>query len=153
MKAKRTNLRTKAAKTPHSPKIQEKIELPEDPKAFLHKFKQTKREKQLNKHDKLISKLNNKSGIKKSKKSVQKLPQMDDLLTVLNNDKNINILPKKEFINKNVKNLPNPKNQSGIKFIQNQERVIFNNVLKDSNFKKNPFSALRENINQRINSL
>jgi ribosome biogenesis protein SLX9 len=148
----------------------------EDPLAFLHGHKQTKRDKLLSKRDNFLTKIqtSNTSNVSKStlrrikrKAKEQLKPKMEDLLTALDEaveqtegnteistkKSNINIVPTQKFISKNPKNLPNAKNKSGVKCIEKQERERFGSVLKDSKFKQSPFAALRENISQRLQSL
>lgn len=134
-------------------------ELPADPKHFLHAYKPTKKEKVDLKHTKLITKLTeggiSKSALRRRKRKAKEelVPKMQDLLTSL--DANVNLVDSKETLNsveakKKNKNLPNPLKQSGSKIINNQEKQRFGAVLKDSNFKKSPFSSLRESISNRL---
>jgi len=68
---------------------------------------------------------------------------------------NVNIVDRKtgqsyiEKINKN-KNIPNPKNKTGAKKIEKDEREMFSNVLRDTRFKENPFTSLKESIANRL---
>ncbi|CCF60497.1 hypothetical protein KAFR_0K01430 [Kazachstania africana CBS 2517] len=101
---KRNTLRNKVSSKINSHSILENlqndidVQLPEDPKAFLHQPKETKREKQLNKQSAFISRVQEKSmgmdpsfaGISKSsiRRRKRKMrdnlkPRMDDLLVSL----------------------------------------------------------------------
>lgn len=154
-------------------------QLSEDPKAFLHEYKESKREKQDTRSKEFLNRLSSKddnlSGISKSsirrrkrKQKAELLPKMQDLLTSLEDttsdnkeedksDKfaNINIVDRKtgnkyiEHVQKR-KNLPNPKNQKGAKVIEKMEREKFVQVLQDPNFRANPFATLRESIAARL---
>lgn len=88
---------------------------------------------------------------------------MKDLLTALDEEpvetenanrnevlKNVNLVPSQRFVSKNPKNIPNPRNKTGVKLIENQERARFGEVLKDEKFKTSPFAALRQSINARL---
>lgn len=71
------------------------VELPEDPKAFLHQYKESKKEKQMNKQNTFISKIRqssntefsgiSKSSIRRRKRKLRDSlkPRMEDLLTSL----------------------------------------------------------------------
>ncbi|KAH3679161.1 hypothetical protein WICMUC_001172 [Wickerhamomyces mucosus] len=107
--AKRTNLRSKIAAKSQSnvnkSSIPTESVLTPDPKAFLHEYKETKKDKLLEKKNDFLNRLrksNDESNISKSslrrRKRKQRdalLPKMQDLLTTLedevqNNDENLN---------------------------------------------------------------
>lgn len=81
------------------------LDLPEDPKAFLHQYKETKREKQTNKQTDFLSKIRQGSGRSDpafegiSKSSVRRRkrkmrdnlkPRLDDLLVSLQKEEDLN---------------------------------------------------------------
>ncbi|CCH45358.1 Ribosome biogenesis protein [Wickerhamomyces ciferrii] len=180
---KRTNLRSKVAaraNTTSKSTPNQQVELPEDPKAFLHEYKESKRDKLQSRHQEFLTKLNSKNdnngNISKSslrrrkRKQKQELaPKMNDLLTSLEDTitpetatttttiqpqkiPNINIIDKKfiETKTKPNKNQPNPQNKKGSKKIEQVERLQFTNILKTTSFKKSPFEALKANISNRL---
>lgn len=177
------NLRAKVAarsNTSNERPNQQVAELPEDPKAFLHEYKESKRLKQESRSKEFLNRLATKDdsnlGISKSslrrrkrKQKSELKPKMQDLLESLesttnvqqdgqDDDKfaNVNIVDNKtgkKFIEKIPgmnKNLPNPKNKKGSKKIEKVEREIFSNVLKDTRFKASPFASLKESIANRL---
>lgn len=176
------NLRAKVAarsNTTNERPNQKVTELPEDPKAFLHEYKESKRLKQESRSKEFLNRLASKDdsnlGISKSslrrrkrKQKAELKPKMQDLLESLEstNDTqeeeprddrfaNVNIVDNKtgKYIEKTPginKNLPNPKNKKGSKKIEKVERELFSNVLKDTRFKASPFASLKESIANRL---
>ncbi|ONH65344.1 Ribosome biogenesis protein SLX9 [Cyberlindnera fabianii] len=152
-------LRTKVARASTKATAED---LPEDPQAFLHAYKETKKEKLQNKRSQLLNKLNAHDGISKSsqrrikrKQRDELKPKMQDLLETLESEvgkDTINLVDSKEFIASKTKrvNAPSTKTRKGIKKVEDMERQRFGAVLKDATFKKSPFQALKESIANRI---
>lgn len=139
---------------------------------FLKLLKISKKEKQHNKSVNFTNSLTDKvtfntsNGVSKSSlrrrkrkdKDVLK-PKMDELLTSLPDFKTTTIktsivTPKaKEFVKSTKENLnkPNANKTTGHNIILKQEYKNFSNVLKNPEFKKSPFSALKAAIQQNLN--
>lgn len=104
---KRSRLRSKAAarsagilKTVDSGSL---VDLPEDPKAFLHQYKETKKEKHSNKQNEFLSRIKkgsngdasfdgiSKSSIRRRKRKMRDdlKPRLDDLLTSLQQEEDL----------------------------------------------------------------
>lgn len=159
--AKRTQLRTKAARSTNRAVKQSVETLAEDPQAFLHKYKETKQQKLLNKRQTLLTKLSSDSSISKSslrrrkRKEKQELkPKMEELLTSLEESlgETINVVDSKQYVQAREKqaNAPSTRTKRGLQKVEQQERKLFGMVLKDEQFKKSPFEALRESISNRL---
>lgn len=163
MQAKRTQLRAKVARASSKGSKAVATDLPEDPQAFLHAYKESKKEKLESKRTKLLTKLTaqdagiSKSSLRRRKRKAKEdlKPKMQDLLDTLEDEvgkETVNLVDAKEYIasvNKN-KNTPSTKTRKGIKKVEDMERQRFGAVLKDQAFKKSPFEALRESIANRI---
>ena len=132
----------------------------------------TKKQKQQEKSDKFINKLVNKvtfntsGSISKSslrrqkrKEKEQLKPKMDELLLSLPVGEDIT--PKltklvktstNEFVDlkKSNSNRPNPTKTTGHKKIMIEEHKNFGNVLKNPEFRKSPFDALKNAIKQNM---
>lgn len=159
--AKRTQLRTKAARSSSRAVKQSGESLPEDPQAFLHQYKETKQQKLLNKRQTLLSKLGTESSISKSslrrrkRKEKQELkPKMEELLTSPEESMGdaINVVDSKQYVQAKKKsaNAPSTRTKKGLQKVEQQERKLFGMILKDQQFKKSPFEALRESISNRL---
>ncbi|KAI5958223.1 SLX9 [Candida theae] len=141
---------------------------------LLKLAKTTKKQKQQEKSDQFINKLANKvtfntgAGISKSslrrrkrKEKEQLKPKMDELLLSLptgddaesKSTKLIKSSPT-EFVDskktKKKSNAPNPTKTTGLKKIMIEEHKNFGNVLKNPEFRKSPFDALKSAIKQNM---
>jgi ribosome biogenesis protein SLX9 len=157
--AKRTQLRTKAARATTQSLKQTGEDLPEDPQAFLHAYKETKKEKLQSKRQNLLTKLTTDSAISKSslrrrkRKEKQELkPKMEELLTTLEESigDTINVVDSAQFLEKKHAHAPNTRTKKGLQRVESQERQRFGLILKDQTFQKSPFEALRESIANRL---
>ncbi|SMN17990.1 similar to Saccharomyces cerevisiae YGR081C SLX9 Protein required for pre-rRNA processing [Maudiozyma saulgeensis] len=134
---KRNTLRNKAAarlgNTSKVDEVEPIAELAEDPKAFLHQFKETKKEKHNNKQNDFLSKIKKSSGSLNpefegiSKSSVRRRkrkmrdnlkPRLDDLLTSLQKDDDLNQFTREEsglnITNDNISTDQNPFGPSSV---------------------------------------
>jgi ribosome biogenesis protein SLX9 len=159
--AKRTQLRTKVARATTKSLKQTGEDLPEDPQAFLHAYKETKKEKLQSKRQNLLTKLTSDSAISKSslrrrkRKEKQELkPKMEELLTTLEESigDTINVVDSAQFLEKKHAHAhaPNTRTKKGLQKVESQERQRFGLILKDQTFQKSPFEALRESIANRL---
>lgn len=136
---KRNTLRSKAAsRLGNVVKVDDSkptTELPEDPKAFLHQFKETKKEKHSNKQNDFLSKIKQNSGKLNpefegiSKSSVRRRkrkmrdnlkPKLDDLLTSLQQEDDLN-----QFTTEHVE-LPNNNNEGAMTIDENPFAPVSN---------------------------
>ena len=140
---------------------------------MLKLAKATKKQKQQEKSDQFINKLANKvtfninGGISKSslrrrkrKEKEQLKPKMQDLLLSLPAGEDLESKLTKvskastnEYVDvkkKNNHNAPNPTKITGHKKIMIEEHKNFGNVLKNPEFRKSPFDALKSAIKQNM---
>ncbi|CAL9737566.1 ribosome biogenesis protein Slx9p [Monosporozyma servazzii] len=166
------------------------LEAAEDPKAFLHQYRETKKDKQLNKQSAFISKIKetassefagiSKSSIRRRKRKLRDdlKPRMEDLLTSLKQEPGLQEITKSieegehdsvpdgshmssvaavtRIVSKQKplepgsikikKNEPNIRTKKGAKALSIKESQRFMQVLKNDEFKKNSFGALRDII-------
>lgn len=167
MVAKKKSLRTKAARSSNKEEtVTQQFDFGEDPKAFLHVARETKKEKLANKHNEFKKQIItsatggiSKSALRRRKRKARDdlKPKMEDLLTTLENAPETEVVTT-TFTNHEHKyvpekavdaNLPNIRNKKGSKKIHDQEVARFNAVLGDTSFKQSPFAALREAIKNR----
>lgn len=172
---KRNTLRQKAAAASTSKKSQEpqndlEIDIGEDPKAFLHQHKESKKEKNLSRQQTFLEQIRqrndldpnfagiSKSAIRRRKRKTRDdlKPKMGELLTSLGQEEDLKEqLEEKpeerevtvvEEPQKKRKNEPNIKNQKGAKALSIQESERMKQVLSNSSFRQNTFGALRDVI-------
>lgn len=166
------------------------VEVAEDPKAFLHQYRETKKDKQLNKQNAFLSKIKetsssefagiSKSSIRRRKRKLRDdlKPRMEDLLTSLKQEPGLQEITKSieeegeastmdgshmssvaavtRIVSKEKplepgsikikKNEPNIRTKKGAKALSIKESQRFMQVLKNDEFKKNTFGALRDII-------
>ncbi|CAR27465.1 hypothetical protein ZYGR_0I07400 [Zygosaccharomyces rouxii] len=170
---KRNTLRQKSAVTA-SKKPQEvlndiEMDMGEDPKAFLHQYKESKKDKNLSRQQMFLDQIKQKNGTDPSFAGISKSamrrrkrklrddlkPKMGELLTSLGQEEDLKEQFEDNFKEEGVvepepqkkrKNEPNIRNQKGAKALSVQESERMKQVLSNSSFQQNTFSALRDVI-------
>lgn len=159
----------KASQKPPS-QIETKIDVDtvEDPYAFLHQSKESKKDKTLERQQMFLDQIKYKNGVdpnfagisksairrRKRKMRDDLKPKMGELLTSLDQEDDLKEQLKEEFTEgvvepepqKKRKNEPNIRNQKGAKALSIQESERMKQVLSNSSFQQNTFSALRDVI-------
>ncbi|SCU96716.1 LAMI_0F07492g1_1 [Lachancea mirantina] len=152
------------------------MHMDEDPRAFLHQAKESKRDKSEQKSQQFLARIKESSlgaGISKSslRRRKRKLrdrlkPRMDDLLVSLeqevdiagndgkeeNKRKQVNVIggPKTEGNSSGLKkNQPSIRKQKGAKLLNTREADRFQTVLHNVQFQQSPFATLKEVIKMR----
>ncbi|KAI5969422.1 SLX9 [Candida margitis] len=168
---RKSQLANKISEFKESSQPQDEPDYHENP--LLKIAKTTKKQKQQEKSDKFINNLVNKvtfntsGSISKSslrrqkrKQREQLKPKMDELLSSLptgeepqTKSTRLVQMPKTEFVDNTTKtksNKPNPTKTTGHKKIMIEEHKNFGNVLKNPEFRKSPFDALKSAIKQNM---
>ncbi|GAV53458.1 hypothetical protein ZYGR_0AI07420 [Zygosaccharomyces rouxii] len=147
------------------------MDIGEDPKAFLHQYKESKRDKNLSRQQMFLNQIKHKNdtdpnfaGISKSaiRRRKRKMrddlkPKMGELLTSLGQEDDLKEQLEENFKEEDVvepepqpqrkrKNEPNIRNQKGAKALSVQESERMKQVLSNSSFQQNTFGALRDVI-------
>lgn len=153
---------SKKSQNPLDNVVNMNMDMGEDPKAFLHQYKESKKDKNLGRQQMFLDQIKHKNGgnpefagisksaIRRRKRKIRDdlKPKMGELLTSLDQEEDLKKEGEVEEVEpqRKRKNEPNIRNQKGAKALSVQESERMKQVLSNSSFQQNTFGALRDVI-------